>query len=107
LVVVLRLGGGLLVVVLRLRGGFLVHGLLLGLVGLVGLLVLGDLLGGAYDLFVADLPAPALGLVGLEDRAGLHMTGEVAQVRTGASALGSPDVAGLLEETLRVVLEDG
>src|SRR4029078_5821330 len=53
-----------------------------------------------------DGAAPALDVLRIEDGAGHHVPPEVPELRTGASALGLQDVADLLEETLRVVLED-
>ncbi len=78
---------------------------LLGVLGLA-LFLLHDLVVAADDLAVVDLAAPALELVLLEDRAGHDVAPEVPQLRTCPAALRPPDVSGLLEEALRVVLQD-
>ena len=72
----------------------------------LALFLLHDLVVAADDLAVVDLAAPALELVLLEDRAGHDVAPEVPQLRACPAALRPPDVSGLLEEALRVVLQD-
>src|SRR6478752_8227157 len=104
----------LVVLVLGLLLGLfaLVVGVLRGLVLLLLLLLLRFLLlaldrvlVGLHDLAVLDATAPALDGVRVEDGPGHHVTAEVAHLGPGAPALGLPDVAGLLEQALGVVLE--
>src|SRR4051794_10462505 len=96
--------GGVLVLVLAVLRRFL-RLLVLGLVlrGVLSLLVLRLLLvGPAHDLAVPDLPAPAPGLLAAHH----HEATEVLEVEPGATAARAPDVAGLLEQPLGVVLDD-
>src|SRR5690606_3239293 len=72
------------------------------------LLLLGGLLRllrRPRDLTVVDLTPPALQLVGVQHGLGHHMALEVLQLQPDPPALGSPEVRGLLEEALRVVLQ--
>ena len=73
--------------------------------GLLALLLLHDLVVVSDDLTVPDLPAPALDVVGVEDGAGHHVAAEVLHLQARPAVLRPPDVAGPLEEPLRVVLE--
>src|SRR3954462_13598095 len=111
--------GRLLVLVLLLGVALVALGLVLGARALVSrLVVLGLLLlrllllllvrvfVGLDDLAVLDHATPALDLVGVQDGAGHHVAPEVTQLGAGAAALGAPDVAGLLEQALGVVLQD-
>ena len=61
---------------------------------------------GLDDLAVADLAAPALDLVLFEQRARHHVALDVLEVEAEAAALRAPEVGGLLEEAVRVVLGD-
>src|SRR5690606_11839707 len=83
----LLLGRPLLGRLLLLRGGLL------------------RLLRRPRDLTVVDLTSPALQLVVVQHGLGHHMALEVLQLQPDPPALGSPEVRGLLEEALRVVLQ--
>ena len=107
LFLVLCLGLVLGVLVLGLFGA-LVVALVVRVLGLVllGLLLLDDLLVALDHVTVLDDAAPALDLVGLEDGARHHVALEVLQLEPRPPSLGAPQVAGALEETLGVVLQD-
>src|SRR6476659_4159322 len=91
-----------LVVVLVL--GFVVL-VLLFLLLLFLLLALHIVLVGLHDLAVLDPTAPALDLIGVQHGARHHVARELLEVRAHSPPLGPPDVSGLLEESLRVVLD--
>src|SRR4051794_15005473 len=57
------------------------------------------------DLAVLDDTAPALHLVGVQDRARHHMPAEVLELQPRSPARRPPNVARALHEPLRVVLE--
>src|SRR5690625_2098631 len=64
------------------------------------------LLVALHDLAVFNDAAPSLHLFGLENGASHDVATEVPQLGTCPAALGPPQIAGLLEEPLWVVLEN-
>ena len=80
----------------------------LELVVLLGrpLLLLEGFLVGLDDLAVADLAAPALELLAVDQRVHHDVTAEVLELQPGATPDRPPEIPRLLEEALRVVLHD-
>src|SRR5690349_21209542 len=69
-------------------------------------LLVDRVLVAAHDLAVADLTAPALDLLLVQHGLGHHVAGVVLELQPGPAPLGPPQVPGVLEEPLRVVLQD-
>src|SRR5690348_5989696 len=58
------------------------------------------------DFAFVHLAAPALNLIGMQHRLGHHVPGDVLELQARPPSLRPPDVGRLLEEPLRVILQD-